>query len=240
MNPHRPDGLSRWVGLALVVVATAAFAPAASAAKPKLYTVSLSGDVRNESTQTMEGIPPEGCMGSTSETHRFAVSAGLAPKPTRVPVASYGRLRFKAALTSLTLAAGTETTGSFAPDPDYPPDDPSVCSVPPTKSWPCHPVGEATGKAGAEFALLPNKGRYELYYNRTSGIVACDDDLLPLRVTLLDVGQTKLTKLRVSAVKRLGKGKSVSVSGTVVAPPMVSVTTGGETLNYSLKVKRVR
>jgi hypothetical protein len=102
------------------------------------------------------------------------------------------------------------------------------------------PVGEATGKAGAEFALLPNKDKNELYYNRTSGIVSCDDDLLPLGVTLLDVGQTKLTKLRMSAVKRLRKGRSVSVSGTIVVPPMDSGAIGGETLNYGLKVKRVR
>jgi hypothetical protein len=115
-----------------------------------------------------------------------------------------------------------------------------VCSVPATKSWPCRASAEATGRSGAEFVLLPNKGKYELYYNRTRGIVACDDDLLPLRVTLLDVGQTKLTTLRVSAVKRLAKGRSVSASGTLVVPPLDSGSTGGETLTYSLKVKRVR
>jgi hypothetical protein len=234
--------MARQVGVVLVVLVASAAAcvPAASAAKPKLYSVSLSGDVRNEASKTGEGFPPDGCIGTTSETSRFAVSAGLAPKPVAAPVASYGRLRFRAHLTSLNIAAGTETTGSFAPDPDFPPDDPSVCSVPATKSWPCRASAEATGKSGAEFALLPNKGRYELYYNRTAGIVTCDDDLLPLGPTLLDVGQTKLTKLRVSAVKRLAKGRSVAVSDTLVVPPMDPGATGGETLNYGLTVKRVR
>lgn len=48
------------------------------------------------------------------------------------------------------------------------------------------------------------------------------------------------TKLRVKAVKGLGKGESVSVSGTVEAPPAIRDVTGGETLDYTLKVKRVR
>jgi hypothetical protein len=44
----------------------------------------------------------------------------------------------------------------------------------------------------------------------------------------------------VSAVKRLAKGKSVSASGTAVTPPLDPRATGGETLNYTLKVKRTR
>lgn len=227
--------------LACVGMVVAVNAPAASAAKPKLYSVSLSGEARNEATRVDDGVPPDGCLGTTSNTNRFVASAGLAPKANRAPMASHGRLRFPARLTSPSVVAGTETTGSFSPDPEYPPNDPSVCSAASrSRNWPCRPSPRATGRAGAEFALLPNKGRYELYYNHTDGIFPCDDYDLPLRVTLLDVAQTKLTKLRVRAVKRLAKGRSVSTSGTIVAAPLDPGATGGETLRYSLRVKRVR
>ena len=67
-----------------IVAVAAVCAPAAWAAKPKLYSVALSGDVRNEASRTTDGTvrPPEGCMGTMSETHRFVASAGLAPKPS--------------------------------------------------------------------------------------------------------------------------------------------------------------
>ena len=93
--------------------------------------------------------------------------------------------------------------------------------------------------SGAEFALLPNKGKYELYYNRSAGLVSCDDEF-PLGWALLEGAQPQLTKLRVSAVKRLAKGRSTSASGTATSPPLDPGGTGGETLNYTLKVKRVR
>jgi single-stranded DNA-binding protein len=48
------------------------------------------------------------------------------------------------------------------------------------------------------------------------------------------------TKLRVNAVKRLRKGRSVSVSGTLQTPPAIRDVTGGETVDYTLKVKRLR
>jgi hypothetical protein len=213
------------------------------AAKPKLYSVALAGEVRSEATRVNEGVafPPEGCFGVMSETHRFVASAGLAPKPGAAPVASYGRLKFKARLTSPAVAATTETPGgSFTPDPDLPPADPAVCVVAPeTKSWACRFAAEATGRAGAEFALLPNKGRYEIYYNRSAGLVSCDDEF-QLGVGVLDVGEPlPSTNLRVRAVKRLRKGRSASVSGTVMTPPDPGAT-GGETLQYTLRVKRVR
>ena len=226
----------------VVIAAAAACVPVASAAKPKLYSVALSGDVRNESSRTADGTvrPPEGCIGTMSETHRFVASAGLAPKPRGAPVASYGRLRFRARLISPTVAATTTTAGSFEPDPNYPPADPSECSFTPgTKSWPCSFAAEATRASGAEFALLPNKGKYELYYNRSAGLVSCDDEF-PLGWALLEAAQPKLTKLRVRAVKRLAKGRSTSASGTAMGPPLDLGGTGGETLNYTLKVKRVR
>jgi hypothetical protein len=226
-----------------IVAVAAVCAPAAWPAKPKLYSVALSGDVRNEASRTTDGVPraPEGCIGTMSETHRFVASTGLAPKPAGAPVASYGRLRFRARLITPTVAATTTTAGSFSPDPNYPPADPSECSVTPPgpKSWPCSFANEATRASGAEFALLPNKGKYELYYNRSSGLVNCDDEF-PMGAALLEAGKPHLTKLRVGAVKRLAKGRSTSASGTAVKPPLDPGGTGGETLTYTLKVKRVR
>jgi hypothetical protein len=235
--------VSRRIGISLAVVAVAATAaPSADAAKSKLYSVSLSGDVRHEASLVRADAvyAPEGCQGTQSETHRFAASTGLAPKPRPVPVASYGRLRFRAALSSPSISATTETTGSFTVDPNFPPADPSVCSAQPgLKSWSCSFSGEATRPSGAEIALLPNKGKYEIYYNRNTPLVSCDDEFT-LGYGLLGVGVPASTKLRVSAVKKLRKGKSVSASGTTVSPPADSRATGGETLNYTLKVKRVR
>ena len=154
---------------------------------------------------------------------------------------TYGRLKFRARLTAPIAAATAETPGgSFPSDPAVPPADPSVCTVAPaTRSWACSFAAEATRSSGGEFALLPNGGRYELYYNVSAGLLSCDEEF-PLGVALLDVVAPKLTNLRVSAVKRLGKGSSVSASGTVVTPPLDPQATGGETLRYTLKVKRVR
>ena len=225
-----------------LVVAAAVAASSAQAAKPKLYSVSLSGDIRNEASLVRADAvyAPEGCQGTLSETHRFSASTGLAPKPRPAPLASYGRLKFRATLTSPSISATTETSGSFTVDPDFPPADPSVCSaVPGPKSWSCGFSGEATRPSGAEIALLPNKGKYEIYYNRNTPLVSCDDEF-PLGVSLMGVAEPALTKLRVSAVKKLRKGKSVSASGTTASPPLDPGATGGENLNYTLKVKRVR
>jgi hypothetical protein len=153
-------------------------------------------------------------------------------------VASYGRLIFRARLTSPAATSTSETAGSFSPDPDFPPADPGVCAVAPErKSFPCRFATEAKRVSGGEFALLPNRGRYELYYNRSAGILDCEDDYF--YESLLDASPTMLTKLRVTAVKRLARGRSASVSGTATAPPGPGWT-GGETLHYRLKVARVR
>jgi hypothetical protein len=79
------------------------------------------------------------------------------------------------------------------------------------------------------------KGTYELYYNRNAGMLACEDEAVD--PSLLSLATTKL---RVSAVKRLARGRSASASGSVVTPPLNPNATGGETLHYTLKVERVR
>jgi hypothetical protein len=221
----------------VAAVAVACCAPAAWAAKPKLYKVSLHGDIRNEQTVVRDGGPPPlGCDGSSTETHHFVASAGLSARSGASPIVSYGRLRFRALLTSPAATSTSETTGSWAPEPDFPPDDPSVCTfTPEQKTWHCTFAAEATRPAGAELALLPKKGTYELYYNRNAGVLSCDDQEIDASLLRLAT-----TKLRVRAVKTLARGRSTTASGTAVTPPLDSSATGGETLHYTLKVERVR
>ena len=85
---------------ALAVIGLTLFAPAAFAAKPKLYSVSLTGSVRSDLTSTRDLPPPGGCVGSASETQHFTASGSLSPRPGAAPVASYSRLIFKARLGS--------------------------------------------------------------------------------------------------------------------------------------------
>jgi hypothetical protein len=228
------------VPLSVLAVLLVACVPAAEAAKPKLYSVSLRGSDRNERSAVFSDSvqPPYGCVGSMSDTRHFAAAANIRPKGGAAPVASYGRLIFRARLTGFTASSTSQTSGSFSPDPDFPPPDPSTCAVAPErKSYPCHFRSEATRRSGGEFALFPDKGRYQLYYNRSAGILLCEDDYF--YDSLLDTSPEMVTKLRVRAVKGLRRGRSVSASGTI-SVPAVSGETGGETLHYALKVTRVR
>jgi hypothetical protein len=223
--------------LLLAALAAAGCAPTVWAAKPKLYTVSLRGDVRNEQTFEREGDPPPlGCIGSSTVTHHFAASAGLSARPGASPIVSYGRLRFRALVTSPTVSSTTSSARSWAPDPYLPPDDPSACTFKPeNKTSPCSFASEATRSSGAELALYPKSGTYELYYNRAAGMVTCDDE--DVDASLLSPATTKL---RVSVVKKLARGKSTSASGSVATPPRVPGVVGGEMLHYTLRIERVR
>jgi hypothetical protein len=227
-------------GVALVALtALASIAvPGAASARPKLYSVSLSGTTRTELTQVRPLDPPAGCTGSAKETNHFLGSATLVAKPKGVPFASYGRLKFNVVLKSLSAEATHETSGSYAVDPNEPfPPPPGTCTFTPEKKTArCTFTRDATARAGAEFALLPHGKTYELYFNRTAGIVNCEPDDLSGKI----FGEFVQTKLRVSAVKGLGVGGSVSTSATSVIPARGSSTTGGETDRYRLKVKRVR
>lgn len=226
---------------ALAVIGLTLFAPAAFAAKPKLYSVSLTGSVRSDLTSTRDLPPPGGCIGSASETQHFTASGSLSPRPGAAPVASYSRLIFKARLGSPAASYTVDTSGGYSVDPSEPfPPDPSVCSFTPEhKTLSCRLLSAATRRSGGEYALLPNRGKYQLYYNRAQGVVDCgDDDELGAR-TLLGT-ESPATKLRVKAVKRLGRGKHVTVAGSVHTPPFIDNVTGGETLDYKLTVKRVR
>ena len=232
----RPRSLAL-LALALLALAAVAPVPSAAAAKPKLYSVSLSGATRTELTQVRPLDPPGGCTGSANETNHFLGSATLVAKPRGVPFASYGRLKFNVVLKSLSAQATHETAGSYAVDPNEPfPPPPGTCTFTPEKTTArCTFTRDATARAGAEFALLPHGRIYELYFNRTAGIVNCEPDDLSGKI----FGEFVQTKLRVSAVKGLGVGGSVSKSTTSVIPARSPVT-GGETTRYTLKVKRVR
>lgn len=73
-----------------VAVAALAASPAASAAKPRLYHVSLSGKARSELTRTKTIEPPYyGCTGTVTRTDHFVASASLSPAPNAVPIRSY-------------------------------------------------------------------------------------------------------------------------------------------------------
>jgi hypothetical protein len=227
--------------LALLALAAAVPVPAAAAAKPKLYSVSLGGTTRTELTQVRPLDPPGGCTGSANETNHFLGSATLVPKPRGVPFDTFGpvrRLKFNVVLRSLHAEATHETAGSYAVDPNEPfPPPPGTCTFTPEKRTArCTFPRDATARQGAEFALLPHGRIYELYYNRSAGIVNCEPDDLSGKI----FGEFVQTKLRVSAVKALGVGRSVSTSATSVFPARESSTTGGETDKYTLKVKRVR
>jgi hypothetical protein len=218
---------------ALAVLTAAALPAGAQARGPKLYSVSLSGSTRTELTSTREADPPSGCQGTGTETNRFVGGASLSPKPTAAPVASYGRLRFNSRLSALTASASQEITGNYTVDPF----GPGSCNFTPSRrAATCTFSSQARGRAGAKFALLPHGRFYDLYYNSNTKIVTCTPDDLFGEI----FGETVLTKLRVSAVRGLGVGRSVSASGTATAKPNSSSTTGGETTRYTLRVRRVR
>jgi hypothetical protein len=227
------------VGVALALPG----AVGAGAKTTKLYTVSLSGSVHtelSEVTVSPSSATPYGCTGSTTETRKFAASMRMTTKPKPVSFASYGRLQFNVVLSSRTATASTETTGGYAVDPNvyFRDPNPNRCAYtpPPKTDAKCKFASEATSKQGAPFALLPLHGKFEFYLDRNNvQIVRCDPD--PLYGGLLS-GET-LTKIRSSAVKALGTGRSVSSSETVTTPAVAPVT-GGETVTYTLKIKRVR
>jgi hypothetical protein len=145
---------------------------------------------------------------------------------------------FFAKLTSATAAYTVETQGGWSADPNDPPPDPSACAFTPERKILKRAYNSvSTRRLGGPFTLLPHRGRYELYYSLSNGTVRCQED--EIGASLLEPGGPP-TKLRVNAVKGLRKGRSVSVSGTLETPPAIRDVTGGETLDYILRVKRVR
>jgi hypothetical protein len=237
MRRRSAAAIAALTGLAVALVVPAA---TGARAKPKLYSISLSGSDRTELSQASTTMAPYGCTGSSTETQRFTASMRMNAKPQPVPFASYGRLQFNVVLTSLSAVATTETTGSYAYDPSAF-DHPSSCvfTPPPKKVARCTFDKDATRKQGAELALFPIHGKFEFYLNRTNlAIVHCEPAFSPdFTYGTLLAGEFP-TKLRSSKVSALGKGRSESDSATISMKDPQS--TGGETVKYALKVKRVR
>jgi hypothetical protein len=226
-----------------VVLAAFTWVTVASATKPRLYHVSLSGQANSELTRT-KTVPPqyEGCAGRVTRTDHFVASASLSPAPNAVPIRSYRRLPFYAKLTSPTATYTVKTEGGWSVDPTDPyAPDPSMCAfTPENKTLGCEYNPISTRRLGGPFTLgFPDRGRYRLYYSLSNGTVRCPEG--EIGASLLEAEAAgPATKLRVNAVKGLRKGRSVSVSGTLETPPAIRDVTGGETLDYTLKVKRVR
>ena len=225
------------VALALgLAAALGATAPDAWAAKPRLYTVSLSGEIRSSLSHALvdTGVPPAGCVGSDTETRTFQASATFRPMPKPRPAVS-SWLLFHAQLGSPKGSAASEWTANYAPDPEAPWTDPSTCAVPPQRrSFRCYFAATATRKSGSAYALRPNNGRYTLIYRPFASMVDCGDIHEASLFGNFDVD------LRVSAVKGLRRGRSVVRSATKSPLRDLDEWTPRETLRYRLEVTRVR
>jgi hypothetical protein len=233
----RSRAIAALTGLAVALVVPAG---AGAQAKAKLYSVSLSGSDRTELIHAITTSAPYGCTGSSTETQRFTASMRMNAKPKPIPFASYGRLEFNVVLTSLSAVATTETTGSYANDPNaFNHPNSCVFTPPPKKVARCTFAKDATRKQGAELALYPIHGKFEFYLNRTNlAIVHCEPDPSPdFTYGTLLAGEFP-TKLSSGKAHALGNGRSESDSGTISTKDPAA--TGGETVKYALTVKRVR
>ncbi len=219
-----------------LVAALGGSAPDAWAAKPRLYAVSLSGEIRSSLTHALMDtrIGPDGCVGSNTETRSFQASASFLPLPKPRPAVS-SWLLFHARLKSPRGSAASEVTWNYSPDPEAPWTDPSTCAVPPERqSFPCYFAADATRRSGAAYALRPHNGRYTLIYRPFATMVDCGDIHEASLFGDFDVD------LRVGAVMGLGRGRSVVRSGVKSPSRDVDEWTPRETLRYRLEVARVR
>ena len=196
--------------LAVAVVAVLGVsAPDAWAAKPRLYSVSLSGEIRSSLSHALVDtrIGPDGCVGSNTETRSFEASASFSPLPKARPAVS-SWLLFHARLKSPKGSAASEVTWSYSPDPEAPWVDPSTCAVPPERrSFPCYFAAKATRRSGTAYALRPQNGRYTLIYRPFATMVDCGDIHEAALFGDFDVD------LRVGVVMGLPRGRSVVRSG---------------------------
>ncbi|HMJ95063.1 MAG TPA: hypothetical protein VK486_04375, partial [Thermoleophilaceae bacterium] len=175
-------------------------------------------------------------------TDHFVASADLSPAPNAVPLRHYGRLPFYARLTSPTATYTMKTEGGWSVDPTdpYAPDASMCAFTPESETLDCEYNPISTRRLGGPFTLgLPDNGSYRLYYSLSNGTVRCPEGEIGARLLEAEAYGPP-TKLRVGAVKGLRKGRGVSVSGTVDTVPGSPGVTGGETLDYTLNVKRLR
>ncbi len=225
------------LGLAFVLglsVALAAAAPDAWA-KPRLFTVSLSGEMLSSLSidQTETRVPPDGCLGVDTETRSFDASARFTPLPRpRRAIDSW--LLFHARMKAHKGSAASEVRFEYAPNPEAPWVDPSTCVVAPEREdFRCFFDTRATRRSGSAYALKPVEGSYRLIYRPLASMLDCGG----ITATFFgdyDVG------LRVRAVMGLAKGRSVVRSGTGAPLRELDEWTPRESFRYRLKVTRVR
>jgi hypothetical protein len=173
-------------------VAGAVAAPVASAAKPKLYAVSLSG-----SAQTVGGYfnkygddvfppAPAGCISNNNATYAWHAAARMiaSPRPQALsPGLGVPTIPVRVILSSLHASLATTEGGTWTVDPNYPEDSeephpvpPSACAfTPPTITRPCTFANHQTRSYTLNLGLtepngpLSRPGRFDLYYSGQTG-----------------------------------------------------------------------
>ena len=249
MHPMRS---ARSVTLALATAALLA-APSTAPASSKLFRASLSGKDTTDVTRSF-AVPPdsERCTGMITDTRHLTSSFGLKPvrSPAVTPNRSFGWLDFKARITRPRYTARRDTSGDWGidlgEDPDLYPRQPGECEFTHVhEALKCHWWRQAKTRRGWWFRLIPVDGRYnmiiELHFN---SMLECQRRE---NLQLIQEGPPR-TKLTEAAVKRLGVGRQVTVSGTIVIPYDYDVDNpdinehrrGQERLKYTLTVRRVR
>ncbi len=236
----------------LAATALLVAAPPAAGAAKKLYTVSMSGRDAADVTRSWM-VPPnsERCTGEIWDTRHLTSSFRVRPVRSHpvTPNRKFGWLDFKARITSPRYTFRRDTSGDWGidlgdPEADPPPPEPGECEYTHHHENPkCHWWRYAVSRGGWWFTLIPVDGRYNVAINlHFNALLECQAHE---GLQLIQTGPPR-TKLTEAAVKRLGPGKHVTVSGTAeVSYDSAGDTASGydrgkERFRYRLTVKRVR
>jgi hypothetical protein len=231
------------------------------------YAISLSGSVSTDlnTVDAEDGYStesggsqqiPDGCIPRNTTTEQWAASARMSVKPNSglplSPGAGVKTFFLTGVMSSLSTSVYDEVDGSWVVDPNnYPaPVDPSVCAFTPFRVTAHCAFKGGRPTLSTPLALFVDGATFSIeHFDQAEGpIVDC-----PVRQTPYGLGpdaayegadflDRTATKLRVRTVLALGKGRSTSASGTLVKPKVWwdSRVDGNETVNYKIKVKRVK
>jgi hypothetical protein len=234
----------------LAATAVLLVTPPAAGAKTKLYRIAMSGRDTADVTRS-QAVPPvnEWCQGTVTDTRHITSSFRVVPARDRAfPIDRYGNLHFKARLVDPKYTFRLDTSGAWTVDPSYddPPPDPSTCAFSHEHTnLGCRYVPWAPRTLISRFMLNPSPaGRFSVHYNRINALILSCARHDGLQLLYSDT----LTKLRETAVKRLGLGKRVRASGTLVTsydydvddPSIDEHQRGQERFRYTITVRRVR
>jgi hypothetical protein len=230
--------LARLIALSMALLV---LVPAAASAKPKLYTISLTGDARKDVTDSYEAQPPQDCEGEGTVTENGFVSATFVPKLQKQQL-SFKDGGFVAAFKNQRAEMTTTTTANFHPDAQHPEAD---CSVPPPFTQKCDQLTADSGnKRGADFHLTTSGGKIGFYRSFGAFFDPCSADSLGGSfLTVSTLGVRSFTSLKTSKVKSLKKGKSATAKGPIVVEKGQDDPSGPQvktTLNIKLTFKRVK